>query len=142
RVDAHDDTGEDQHAVEVVHCEGMMRLHGGYCREDQRSGTGSAEFVAQFLDSQHFRSPGLFACVLYMFLCAPLWNGGIIPYRLRQILPPRTYSKLNMSCCCGFSIFCSNCSQIFAQGRPSMSGTVYSIVWPGATGVARPSIGT
>src|SRR5690606_9243674 len=33
------------------------------------------------------------------------------------------------------------CSQILAQGRPKMSGTRYSKVWPGAIGVVSPSSG-
>src|SRR5690606_30657617 len=52
------------------------------------------------------------------------------------------YSKLNMSSSSGRSMPCSwYFSQKCAHGRPYMSGTSYSMIWPGETGVARPLIG-
>ena len=58
-------------------------------------------------------------------------------------LPAAAYSKLKMSSPSG--VFCMPSSQYFshvrAQGRSYISGTSISIFWPGATGVAVPSIG-
>src|SRR5262249_20101250 len=51
-------------------------------------------------------------------------------------------SNLKMSSLCGFCMPCSkDLSQIWAHGRPYMSGTSYSMTFGGATGVARPLMG-
>src|SRR5690606_20072439 len=50
--------------------------------------------------------------------------------------------KPRSSSCVGRSMSCSKfSSQILAHGRSNMSGTLNGITWPGATCVAKPSIG-
>src|SRR5262245_53418533 len=56
--------------------------------------------------------------------------------------PPPSHLKPRLSVSLGFSMFFSKYSdQICAQGRSNMSGTRYSMIWPGATGVANPLTG-